>query len=159
MSIVLIMSCYTGFFNVRRGWRSLDVKHQSINQSINLFTAPHLYLQTFLFSWFSVLLHQLNWLPRYNCLRFRVRVMVFNATFNNISVISWRSFCILHKCTHRLWLMGFYATILKLQCISWGCRGCDRMVIRWGKSCERVSKSNQIWWQMVKITKVQYSNV
>ena len=37
---------------------------------------------------------------------------------------------ILHKCTHRLWLMGFYATILKLQCISWGCRGCDRMVIR-----------------------------
>jgi len=25
--------------------------------------------------------------------------------------------------------MGFYATILKLQCISWGCGGCDRMII------------------------------
>jgi hypothetical protein len=24
MSIVLIMSCYTGFFNVRRGWQSLN---------------------------------------------------------------------------------------------------------------------------------------
>jgi hypothetical protein len=24
MSIMLIMSCYTGFFNVRRGWQSLN---------------------------------------------------------------------------------------------------------------------------------------
>jgi hypothetical protein len=33
---ILIMSCYTGFFNVRRGWQSLNTgPNQSINQSIN----------------------------------------------------------------------------------------------------------------------------
>ena len=26
MSIMLIMSCYTGFFNVRRGWKSLNTR-------------------------------------------------------------------------------------------------------------------------------------
>jgi hypothetical protein len=40
MSIMLIMSCYTGFFNVRRGWQSLN-------------TGPRFYLR---------LIHRTGWL-------------------------------------------------------------------------------------------------
>jgi hypothetical protein len=34
----------------------------------------------------------------YRCGLYRVRVMVFNATFNNISVISWWSVLLAEKC-------------------------------------------------------------
>jgi len=45
MSIMLIMSCYTGFFNVRRGWQSLN-------------TGPQFYLR---------LIQRTGWLSIYTC--------------------------------------------------------------------------------------------